>query len=355
MTHAPPRHWFDLADDERTAAVVALGQPAFRARQLSRHLLTRLDDDPSGWTDLPADARESLAAAFAPRLLTGVRDLRADRGATVKTLWRLAGGVLVESVIMRYPGGRATVCVSSQAGCGMGCPFCATGQGGLRRNLSAGEIVAQVVDASRRLRDGGVGDGPGRLSNVVFMGMGEPLANYDAVVRAIRVVTGGLGVSARGLTVSTVGLVPRIGRLAGEGLPVTLAISLHAPDDELRDELCPINKRWGVDAVLDAARSYFDATGRRVSVEYALIRDVNDQAWRAQALARALTRRGRAWAHVNIIPLNPTKGSRWTASAPGDEAAFLRRLADAEVPVTVRDTRGRDIDGACGQLAGGSS
>ena len=353
MTDAdPPRHWLDLTEDERTAAAAALGLPAFRARQLTRQLLTRLEDDPSGWTDIPAGAREPLSA-FVPRLLDQVRDLRADGGTTVKTLWRLAGDVLVESVIMRYQS-RATVCVSAQAGCGMGCPFCATGQGGLKRNLSTGEIVAQVVDAARRLRDGAVAGGPGRLSNVVFMGMGEPLANYGAVVRAIRTITApdGLGLSARGLTVSTVGLAPRVEQLAAEGLPVTLAISLHAPDDELRDELCPINKRWGVAAVLDAARAYFDATGRRVSVEYALIRDVNDQRWRAELLARVLTRRGRGWAHVNVIPLNPTPGSRWTASRRRDEAAFVGELERAGVPVTVRDTRGRDIDGACGQLAG---
>jgi len=351
----PPAHWLDWTPDERVAAMKATGRPAFRARQLDAHLFVRFDD-PAGWTDIPAGDREALARQFAPPLLANVRDLLADDGTTVKTLWRAGDGVLVESVLMRYvDAGRATVCVSSQAGCGMGCPFCATGQGGLRRNLSTAEILSQVIDAARRLKDGELPGGPGRLSNIVFMGMGEPLANYRAVVAAIRTIIApnpdGLGMSARGVTVSTVGLVPRIGKLAQEGLPVTLAVSLHAPDDALRNQLCPINVRWGVAEVLDAARAYFETTGRRVSIEYALIRDVNDQSWRADALARVLNQRGRGWVHVNVIGLNPTPGSKWTASRSRDEIAFVRHLEAAGVPVTVRDTRGRDIDGACGQLA----
>jgi 23S rRNA (adenine2503-C2)-methyltransferase len=193
------------------------------------------------------------------------------------------------------------------------------------------------------------------VSNVVFMGMGEPLANWAAVRAALhRMVEpspAGLGLSARRVTVSTVGLVPRIADLAAEGLPVTLALSLHAPDDQARDELVPINSRWPVAEVLDAARDYARRTGRRVSIEYALIRDVNDQAWRAELLAKLLTSRGRGWVHVNPIPLNPTPGSRWTASRPSVERAFVDVLRAAGVPTTVRDTRGRDIDGACGQLA----
>jgi 23S rRNA (adenine2503-C2)-methyltransferase len=193
----------------------------------------------------------------------------------------------------------------------------------------------------------------------VFMGMGEPLANYAAVVRAVRRLTeaapDGLGISARGVTVSTVGLVPAIERLAAEGLPVTLALSLHAPDDELRDELVPINTRFTVGQALDAARAYAATTGRRVSIEYALIRDVNDQAWRADLLGRELARRGKGWVHVNPIPLNPTPGSRWTASDPGVQDTFVDRLRAHGIPVTVRDTRGREIDGACGQLAATTS
>jgi 23S rRNA (adenine2503-C2)-methyltransferase len=280
-----------------------------------------------------------------------VRELTADRGTTRKTLWRLHDGALVESVLMRYPD-RVTMCVSSQAGCGMNCPFCATGQAGLTRNMSTAEIVEQVVAGARQLQRGDVPGGPGRVSNVVFMGMGEPLANYKAVVGALhRLVDkspGGLGMSARGITVSTVGLVPRIKDLAAEGLPVTLAVSLHAPDDELRDTLVPVNTRWKVSEVLSAAWEYAAVTKRRVSIEYALIKDVNDQAWRADLLAKRL--RGKL-VHVNLIPLNPTPGSQWTASRPEDEREFVRRLEAGGVAVTVRDTRGREIDGACGQLA----
>ena len=347
----PPRHLADLTPAERRTAVAELGEKAFRAAQLSTHYFGRLVDDPAAMTDVPKAAREKLAGDLLPRLLTPVRESRADGGTTVKTLWRLFDGALVESVLMRYPD-RATVCVSSQAGCGMNCPFCATGQAGLTRNLTTAEIVEQVVAAARALDRGELPGGSTRLSNVVFMGMGEPMANYKAVAGALRRLTDpapdGLGLSARGITVSTVGLVPAIDKLADEGLAVTLAVSLHAPDDELRDTLVPVNTRWKVDEVLDAAWRYAERSGRRVSIEYALIRDVNDQAWRADALARLL--RGRL-AHVNLIPLNPTPGSTWTASRSGDEREFVRRLAAHGVPVTVRDTRGREIDGACGQLA----
>ncbi|MCW5954557.1 MAG: 23S rRNA (adenine(2503)-C(2))-methyltransferase RlmN, partial [Propionibacteriaceae bacterium] len=318
----PPVHWLDLDDESRAASVADLGMARFRRGQVDRHLFDHLSTDPAEWTDITRTDADRLAAAWLPPLLTRVRDLAADAGTTVKTLWRLYDGSLVESVLMRYgvPGlrasgrgrERATVCISSQAGCGMACPFCATGQGGLQRNLTTAEILLQVVDAARKLRDGDIPGGPGRVNNIVFMGMGEPMANYKAVMAAVRTITapmpGGLGISARGVTVSTVGLVPRIRQLAEEGLPVTLAVSLHAPDDELRDELCPINTRWNVAEVVDAAHGYFAATGRRVSIEYALIRDVNDQPWRADALAEVLRRSGFGWVHVNLIPLNPTPG-----------------------------------------------
>ena len=347
----PPRHLADLTSAERREAVSAVGLPAFRADQVSRHYFGRLDADPSSWSDIPAAAREQLAALLTPPLMTPVRELTADKGPTRKTLWRLHDGALVESVLMRYPD-RVTMCVSSQAGCGMNCPFCATGQAGLTRNMSTAEIVEQVVAGARQLAAGEVPGGPGRVSNVVFMGMGEPLANYKAVVGALHRLTdkspAGLGMSARGITVSTVGLVPRIKDLAGEGLPVTLAVSLHAPDDELRDTLVPVNTRWKISEVLDAAWQYAETTRRRVSIEYALIKDVNDQAWRADLLAKRL--RGKL-VHVNLIPLNPTPGSKWTASRREDEREFVRRLEAGGVAVTVRDTRGREIDGACGQLA----
>ncbi len=351
----PPPHLADLTPDERAEVVTGLGLPAFRARQVSRHYFARLVDDPAEMTDLPADRRDEIVSALLPRLLTEVRTLEADRGTTRKTVWRLVDGSQVESVLMRYPE-RATMCVSSQAGCGMACPFCATGQGGLQRNLTAGEIVEQVLAGARSLARDEVPGGPGRVSNVVFMGMGEPLANYRAVIGAVRRLTDptpdGLGMSARGVTVSTVGLVPRMRQLADEGVPVTLALSLHAPDDELRNELVPINTRWTVAEAVSAAAHYFETTGRRVSIEYAMIREINDQGWRADRLADVLLEHGpRGWVHVNLIPLNPTPGSKWTASDPRDEREFVRRLEAKGVPTTVRDTRGREIDGACGQLA----
>ncbi|MGH3509862.1 MAG: 23S rRNA (adenine(2503)-C(2))-methyltransferase RlmN [Nocardioidaceae bacterium] len=351
----PPRHLADLSAEERTALLVDLGLPGFRARQLSRHYFGRLVDDAEEMTDLPAAQRGSLVAALLPGLMTPLRTLEADRGTTRKTLWRLFDGALVESVLMRYPD-RTTICVSSQAGCGMACPFCATGQGGLQRNMSAAEIVEQVVAGARSMARGEVPGGPGRLSNVVFMGMGEPMANYRAVMGAVRRLTehvpDGLGMSARGITVSTVGLVPRMVQLAGEGIPVTLALSLHAPDDDLRNELVPINTRWSVHEAVGAAWNYARTTKRRVSIEYALIREINDQAWRADLLADVLRSYGDwGWVHVNLIPLNPTPGSKWTASRPEDEREFVRRLEAKGIPTTVRDTRGREIDGACGQLA----
>ena len=354
----PPQHLADLDPAERKTAVEALGQKGFRAKQLSTHYFERLVEAPEDMTDLPKAIRDELVAGLLPQLITPVRTLEADEGATIKSVWRLHDGALVESVLMRYPG-RVTICVSSQAGCGMNCPFCATGQEGLTRNMSTAEIVEQVVHAARSLRRGelagGPEDSPLRVSNVVFMGMGEALANYKAAIGAIRRLTDpapdGLGMSARGITMSTVGLVPAIDKLAGEGLPVTLALSLHAPDDELRNELVPINTRWSVDEAIDAAHRYYETTGRRVSIEYALIKDMNDQAWRADLLGDKLNKRGRGWVHVNPIPLNPTPGSKWTASRKGVEQQFVERLRAHGIPTTVRDTRGSEIDGACGQLA----
>ena len=347
----PPTHISDLTLAERKDAVVALGIPGFRADQLSRQWFGRLNDDPASWTDLTGDARTTIEAELLPPLLEPVRTLSCDRGKTVKQVWRLNDGSLVESVLMRYPN-RVTMCVSSQAGCAMNCPFCATGQAGLTRNLSTAEIVEQVLAGCRMLARGEVAGGPGRVSNVVLMGMGEPLANYNRVIKALRLLTtdapGGLGMSARGITVSTVGLVPRIRQLADEGLPFTLAVSLHAPDDELRDELVPVNNRFPGAEVLDAAWEYARKTKRRVSIEYALIKDINDQRERADQLGRLLAGK---LVHVNLIPLNPTPGSKWTASRPESEAEFVRILERHGVAVTVRDTRGREIDGACGQLA----
>jgi 23S rRNA (adenine2503-C2)-methyltransferase len=351
----PPRHLADLSAAERKELVASLGLPGFRAKQLSTHYFSRLVDDPSQMTDLPAADREAMVESLLPELMTALRTMQADKGTTQKTLWKLFDGALVESVLMRYPD-RATMCVSSQAGCGMACPFCATGQGGLQRNMSTAEIVEQVVAGARALARGEVPGGPGRVSNVVFMGMGEPLANYKAVMGAVRRLTDpapdGLGMSARGVTVSTVGLAPRMRQLAEEGIPVTLALSLHAPDDELRNELVPINTRWTVHEAVEAAWNYAKVTKRRVSIEYAMMCDINDQGWRADLLGDVLNSYGDwGWVHVNLIPLNPTPGSKWTASRPEVEREFVRRLEAKGIPTTVRDTRGQEIDGACGQLA----
>lgn len=342
----PPPHLADLDAQTRREAVLACGEQSFRAEQMARSYFGA-----GSLEALPAGSRAALRAALLPDLLHPVRHIETDGGTTRKTLWRTFDGAQLESVLMGYPD-RVTVCVSSQAGCGMACPFCATGQGGLTRNLSTAEIVEQVVAAGRALAGDELPAVRRRVTNVVFMGMGEPLANYNRVRDAVRRLTDplphGMGLSQRHITVSTVGLVPAIRKLAAERLQVTLAISLHAPDDELRDTLAPINTRWPVREVLAAAWEYAGRTGRRISIEYALIRDVNDQPERADHLAALL--RGRL-AHVNLIPLNPTPGSRWDASAPAARREFLRRLRARGVAATVRDTRGRDIDGACGQLA----
>ena len=345
----PPKHFADLSKDERIDALKELGLPKFRADQIARHYYGKFEADPLTMTDLPEAQRQTVKDALFPTLLTPVRTVETDEGDTTKTLWRLHDGILLESVLMRYPG-RATLCISSQAGCGMACPFCATGQGGLDRNLSVAEIVDQVRAAAAMMAAEG-----SRLSNIVFMGMGEPLANYKRVVNAVRQITqsspDGFGISQRNVTVSTVGLAPQIRMLADEGLSCTLAVSLHTPDDELRDELVPVNNRFEVSEVLDAARYYADQTGRRVSIEYALIRDMNDHDWRADLLGKKLHSALGSRVHVNVIPLNPTPGSKWDASPKARQDEFVRRVAAQGVPCTVRDTKGQEIAAACGQLA----
>ena len=343
-----------MSDDERIAKAKEIGLPKFRVKQLANHYYGHFDIDAEEFSDFPAARRADAAETFFPELIHEVTRQVADEGATIKTLWRLFDGSLIESVLMRYPT-RTTLCISSQVGCGMGCPFCATGQLGLTRNMSAGEIVEQVRVAAKAVRDGDVAGGPGRLSNIVFMGMGEPMGNYRSVLSAVRQISAmppeGFGISARNITVSTVGVVPGIRKLAAEGIPVRLAVSLHAPSDELRDELVPMNKRFNTTQVLDAAHDYYLATKRRVSIEYALMRGINDQAEHARLLAKRLNHYGDDWAHVNPIPLNPIEGSKWTASKPEDERRFLQILRNAGITATLRDTRGQDIDGACGQLA----
>ena len=303
----PPVHLVDMTPDERIARAKDLGLPKFRVKQLANHYFGRLETESEAFTDLPAATRGDIVEAFFPPLIDEVTHQVADQGTTIKTLWRLFDGSHIESVLMRYPN-RTTLCISSQVGCGMGCPFCATGKLGLTRNMSTGEILEQVRVAARMMRDGEVAGGPGRLSNIVFMGMGEPMGNYRSVLSAVRQISAMLpkfGISARNITVSTVGVVPGIRKLTAEGIPVRLAVSLHAPSDALRDELVPMNKRFNTTQVLDAAHDYFLSSKRRVSIEYALMRGINDQAEHARLLAKRLNHYGDDWAHVNPIPLNP--------------------------------------------------
>jgi len=353
----PPQHLVDIEPSERAETIKSLGIPAFRAKQLATHYFTHHTSDPELMTDLPKEGRAELVQKVLPTMLTEVKRLQTDDGKTIKFLWRLFDGALVESVLMRYSN-RITLCISSQAGCGMNCPFCATGQAGLTRNMSAAEIVDQIVRANKVIAEGGLGKArhdDERVNNIVFMGMGEPLANYNKLMSAIRTMVApqpeGLGMSARNITVSTVGLVPGIKKLAEEDLPLTFALSLHAPDDKLRDDLIPVNDKWKVDEALQAAYDYYAKTGRRVSIEYALIKDMNDHVWRAELLAEKLNDLGKGWVHVNPIPLNPTPGSVWTASTPEQTNAFIDTLESYGIPTTLRDTRGKEIDGACGQLA----
>ena len=320
------------------ALVATLDEPAYRARQLYEGLYRQrrpLDE----LTNIPRLLRARLADELPLAFSADTMQL-ADDDTTAKWLWRAADGAQIETVLMRYTA-RATVCVSSQAGCAMGCTFCATGQAGFERHLSSGEIVEQVLRAQHA--------SPQRVSNVVFMGMGEPLANAEAVLDACTRLHDDVGLSARHLTVSTVGVVPGIERLTEFELPVTLAVSLHAPDDALREQLVPLNRRYPLAAVLDAARAYAERKGRRVSFEYACIDGVNDLPHQADALAGRLTG-FRGGAHVNLIPLNDTAGYPGRPSDGRRIAAFADRLRAGGVEATVRRNRGTAIDAACGQL-----
>ena len=316
-------------------------QPRYRVDQVW-HGLYRQRVGPEELTNLPKALRGELASSLPPAL-TPVAESVSDGGDTVKWLWALPDDRRIETVLMHYRD-RSTVCISTQAGCAMGCGFCATGQAGFERNLTVGEIVEQVVRASRHAAE----ESPARrVSNVVFMGMGEPLANYDRTWAAVRRIHDDLGLSARHLTLSTVGIVPGIRRLAGEDLPVNLAVSLHAANDTLRDELVPINRRYPLDVLYEACAAYVEAKNRRLSFEWALIDGVNDRASDAAELAdaaRALR------AHVNLIPLNSTPGWPTTGSSPPRVAAFRDHLRALGANATVRANRGTDIDAACGQL-----
>ena len=348
----------DVAQDQLAAWLVARGEPAYRAGQILRGVHRPDAASFSDLSDLPAVLRKALPASFRFSTIVASHVLEADGGLTAKAVHELDDGQRIESVLMRTPSrgqsrSRTTICISSQAGCAVGCPFCATGQAGFGRQLTAGEIVDQVLHWHRAPWLAlGQSWRPGAAAghyNIVFMGMGEPLNNVEAVFDAVRLLNDPdrLGIGARHITVSTSGVVPGMERMVDELPQVNLAISLHAADNALRDELVPINRKWPIAAVLGAGRRFAERTGRRVSIEYVMISDLND----TTELAERLAGLARGWlSHVNLIPLNPTPGSRWSGS-PGDRIrAFRGVLAAAGVPVTVRDTRGRQIEAACGQL-----
>jgi 23S rRNA (adenine2503-C2)-methyltransferase len=320
-------------------ALLLAGAPPYRVDQVWRGLYGELRF-PEEISALPKTLRARLAEELPPALTLHTESV-GDNGNTVKWLWSLVDGSAVETVLMHYPR-RSTVCISTQAGCAMACGFCATGQAGFERNLTTGEIVEQVVRAARTARESGR-----RLGNVVFMGMGEPMANYDRTWAAVERLHAVVGISARHLTISTVGIIPGIRRLAGERLPVNLAVSLHAANDTLRDELVPINRRYPLTDLMAACRAYLDAKGRRLSFEWALIDGTNDREADAAELAALALPLG---AHVNLIPLNPTPGYPTRGTPAAGVRAFRTWLVDRGVNATVRQNRGTAIDAACGQL-----
>lgn len=329
-------------DETGTASLVqGLGQPAFRGRQVRRWLYDKGAQTIDEMTDLPKGLRTQLAAGSTIGTLAQVVEQSSQDG-TQKRLYRLPDGPLIESVLMPYRDGRRTACISSQAGCAMGCVFCATGQMGFKRHLSEAEIFEQAWRFAAELKQ--VGE---RLSNVVMMGMGEPFHNYDAAIGAVRRMMSDLGIGARHITISTVGLVPAIDRFAEEGLQVGLAISLHAATDAQRSALLPVGKRWDVAALVDSCRRYVATTKRRVTFEWALIAGENDSAPEAHRLGRLL--KG-LLCHVNLIPLNPTARYDGAPTKDADAATFVEVLSQYGIPATVRVRRGIDIDAGCGQL-----
>jgi 23S rRNA (adenine2503-C2)-methyltransferase len=330
-----------LALEELEAWVVGLGEPRYRGRQLARWIYQRRADGFDEMTDLPLELRTRLGTIASISRLRVLARADASNDLTTKVLLGLGDHRTIETVLMRYEDGRRTVCVSTQVGCGMGCTFCATGLAGLTRNLSAGEIVDQVLLVAQQADE--------RPTHVVFMGMGEPLANYAATVHAARLLNAPYGphIGMRNLTISTVGLVPQIRMLAAERLQLTLAVSLHAPTDELRSRLVPINNRWPIAELLAATRDYAAATGRRVTFEYVLMAGVNDRDDHARRLASLLAGHG---AHVNIIPWNPVYGVQYQRPSVAAVHRFAGALRVAGVAATIRIDRGVEIDAACGQL-----
>jgi len=334
---------YDLDLSALQSLLAGWGEPDYRARQLWEWLYVHLATGFDQMTSLPRPLRERLAAETGLEVPPVVNTIQSADGETRKDLLRLEDGETVEAVLMRYRE-RRTACISTQVGCTIGCVFCATGQMGFHRNLTSGEIVAQVLHFARMLRSEGQ-----PLTNVVLMGMGEPLLNYEATLAAIRRLTDpqGFGLGQRHVTLSTAGLVPGIERLAGEGLQITLAISLHAATDSLRNQLVPTNRRYDLDALFEACHRYVQRTGRRISVEWALIEGVNDTRQQAQALAARLAG---LLAHVNLIPLNPTSGYAGRPSSHTALAAFTATLEQHHIPYTLRVRRGIEIQAGCGQL-----
>jgi len=333
----------DLSYEELQSWVAAQGEPSFRARQIFEWIYRGLVADFAAMTNLSLGLREKLAGLAVIQSLSPLESVTSADGLTTKTLLQLRDGETIESVLMRYEG-RQSVCISSQVGCALGCPFCATGQGGFKRNLSPGEIVEQVLYSARQLQSQGLA-----VNNVVLMGMGEPLANYEATWKAIRILNDprGFRLGARRFTISTAGMVPGIRCMAQEKLEVGLAVSLHAADDVLRNRLVPLNKRYPLAELLAACREYVEQTSRRVSFEYALIQGLNDDPRQARELGQFL--RG-LLCHVNLIPLNPTTECDYRPSARERIMAFRRELNDTGIPNTVRLGRGADIQAGCGQL-----
>jgi len=334
----PPATLYDL--DRVAIGHLLEGEPAYRVDQLWDGLYRRAAQL-GELTNLPAALRQRLADSH-PGALREAARRESDGGDTVKWLWSLPDGTRIETVLMHYPN-RSTVCVSTQAGCAMGCGFCATGQAGFARNLGVGEILEQVVAARRDAAASGR-----RVDNVVFMGMGEPLANFDRTWEAVGRLRADMGLSARHLTISTVGIVPGIRRLAAEATAVNLAVSLHAANDELRNDLVPINRRYPLDELMDACADWTASRNRRLSFEWAMIDGVNDRSSDARQLA-ALAAPLRA--HVNLIPLNPTGGFATRGTPLAKVRQFAALLEDLGVNATVRANRGTDIDAACGQLS----
>ncbi len=342
MASVTPTTRYDVGRDE--LAVLLDGAPRYRVDQVWSGLYEQFSE-PADWTNVPKTMRADIDREL-PSALELVTESVSENGDTVKFLWELDGGSRVETVLMLYPD-RATVCISSQAGCAMGCGFCATGQAGFTRHLTVGEIVEQVALATRRARAS-----DRRVSNVVFMGMGEPLANEGPVWSAVERIHGDIGLSARHITISTVGLIPGIRKLTNRSLPINLAVSMHAANDSLRDELVPINRQYPIDDLMEACRDYLAVKHRRISFEWAMIGGVNDRDSDAAELAE-LSLRVRPRVHVNLIPLNPTPGFPTVGSSLERVYEFRDLLLSHGAVATVRQNRGTEIDAACGQLAAG--